>query len=58
MNSTIIVPRIIHQTWKTDVVPEEWRYAREQCQKLHPGYEFVLWTDESARKMIQVGRVP
>lgn len=53
MNSTVVVPRIIHQTWKTEDIPEEWLYARQQCQKLHPGYEFMLWTDKSAREMIQ-----
>jgi hypothetical protein len=25
---------------------------RRECQRLHPGYEFKLWTDASAREMI------
>ncbi len=25
---------------------------RRECQRLHPGYEFKLWTDKSARDMI------
>ena len=53
MNSTVVVPRIIHQTWKTEDIPPEWLYARKQCQELHPGYQFLLWTDKSARKMIK-----
>ena len=57
LNSTVVVPRIIHQTWKTDDIPEEWLFAREQCQKLHPGYEFMLWTDKSAREVIQKVRL-
>jgi mannosyltransferase OCH1-like enzyme len=52
MNSTVVVPRIIHNTWKTADIPPEWQYAREQCMKAHPGYEFMLWTDESARAMV------
>ena len=94
MNSTVVVPRIIHQTWKTADVPDIWHHARKcvcmqlhasccqfiapksakcqasmrsvrlhelnasvhllrrECQRLHPGYEFKLWTDASARKMI------
>ena len=52
MNTTLVVPRIIHNTWKTKDLPPEWQYAREQCMKAHPGYEFMLWTDDSARAMI------
>jgi mannosyltransferase OCH1-like enzyme len=94
MNSTVVVPRIIHQTWKTADVPDIWHHARKcvsvrlhvpcrrviacecaqcrasmrsvrrhelnasihllrrECQRLHPGYEFKLWTDASAREMI------
>lgn len=29
MNSTVVVPRIIHQTWKTEDVPEIWLHARK-----------------------------
>ncbi len=43
---------IIHNTWKTKDLPPEWQFAREQCMKAHPGYEFMLWTDESARAMV------
>ena len=53
MNTTLVVPRIIHNTWKTKDLPPEWQFAREQCMKAHPGYEFMLWTDESARAMIE-----
>ena len=52
MNATVVVPRIIHNTWKTNKLPAEWQYARKQCMKAHPGYDFMLWTDESARAMI------
>lgn len=47
-----VVPRIIHQTWKTDVIPEKWVAARQSCMDMHLGYEFRLWTDESARRLI------
>lgn len=29
MNSTVVVPRIIHQTWKTAQVPKIWHHARQ-----------------------------
>ena len=35
MNSTVVVPRIIHQTWKTDDVPEEWQHARRWAVRNH-----------------------
>ncbi len=53
VNTTaLVVPSIIHQTWKTEVIPEKWVAARQSCMDLHPGYEFRLWTDESARELI------
>lgn len=30
------IPRIIHQTWKTEVLPERWVAVRESCERLHP----------------------
>ncbi len=30
------IPRIIHQTWKTDVLPEKWETVRKECQEMHP----------------------
>jgi mannosyltransferase OCH1-like enzyme len=47
------IPRIIHQTWKTDILPERWVAVREACIKLLPDYEFKLWSDESAREFIK-----
>ena len=52
-----VVPRIIHQTWKTEVIPERWAAARQSCIDLHPEWEFKLWTDDSARALI-AERVP
>lgn len=47
------IPAIIHQTWKTTEIPEKWVGARQACMDLHPEYEFKLWTDESARELIE-----
>jgi inositol phosphorylceramide mannosyltransferase catalytic subunit len=30
------IPRIIHQTWKTNTLPEKWAKVRAECQVLHP----------------------
>lgn len=46
------IPRIIHQTWKSDVLPEKWRTAWRECREGMPDYEYMLWTDELSRKFI------
>ena len=30
------VPRILHQTWRTEVLPERWRGVSEGCRDLMP----------------------
>ena len=30
------IPKIIHQTWKTEVLPERWVPVRDECIKMHP----------------------
>lgn len=46
------IPRIIHQTWKTNELPPHWAKVREHCRAMMPDYEYHLWTDESARAFI------
>ena len=36
MNSTIVVPRIIHNTWKTADIPPEWQFCAGAVQKGAP----------------------
>ncbi|KAK9240060.1 nucleotide-diphospho-sugar transferase [Lipomyces kononenkoae] len=51
-SSPQLIPKIIHQTWKNETVPEKWREAQESCLRSHPDFEYKLWTDESARQFI------
>ena len=30
------IPRILHQTWKTDVLPARWKGISEACRKMMP----------------------
>jgi mannosyltransferase OCH1-like enzyme len=30
------IPRIIHQTWKTETLPERWRGVSQTCRDLMP----------------------
>ncbi|KAI8908477.1 nucleotide-diphospho-sugar transferase, partial [Gorgonomyces haynaldii] len=40
------IPRIIHQTWKTNNIPEQWEAPHQRCQDMHPEWQVKLWTDE------------
>jgi mannosyltransferase OCH1-like enzyme len=48
-----MIPRIIHQTWKTAAVPAEWEAAVRSCKQAHPDYTHMLWTDASMRAFVE-----
>jgi mannosyltransferase OCH1-like enzyme len=41
-----MIPKIIHQTWMTDTVPNKWIPFVEQLKTLNPDWEYKLWTDQ------------
>ena len=48
------IPKIIHQTWKTNKIPysiykKKWA---ESWKKYNPDWEYKLWTDEENRNLI------
>lgn len=47
-----VIPKIIHQTYKNETIPEVWREAHQSCLDLHPDYEYKLWTDDASREFI------
>lgn len=48
-----LIPKIIHQTYKTNAIPAKWQRGQQACVDLHPDYQYILWTDHSARQFIQ-----
>ncbi|EJF61182.1 hypothetical protein DICSQDRAFT_106213 [Dichomitus squalens LYAD-421 SS1] len=46
------IPRIIHQTWKSETLPTKWANVSQGCRDVMPDYEYKLWTDASAREFI------
>lgn len=46
------IPRIIHQTWKNHHVPSSFQDNVRSFVDLNPEYEYMYWTDDSARKLI------
>ncbi|KZT41180.1 hypothetical protein SISSUDRAFT_373526 [Sistotremastrum suecicum HHB10207 ss-3] len=51
-NLTEVIPRILHQTWKSDTLPEKWRGVSQGCRDIMPDYKYMLWTDEGSRDFI------
>lgn len=47
------IPKIIHQTYKTNDIPVDWRQSQSNCQIWNPDYEYILWTDEMAENLIR-----
>ncbi|EGW32852.1 uncharacterized protein SPAPADRAFT_60194 [Spathaspora passalidarum NRRL Y-27907] len=47
-----IIPKIIHQTYKTSDIPEIWKSGQQACVSLHQDYQYILWTDAKARQFI------
>ncbi|KAE9367734.1 glycosyltransferase family 32 protein [Stipitochalara longipes BDJ] len=52
-NETAVIPKIIHQTYKTeDSIPEHWRVGQQAVKELHPNWEYKFWTDVDAHSFI------
>jgi hypothetical protein len=46
-------PKIIHQTWKTKEIPDEWKEYHRSWKKYNPDWHQILWTDDDSRKFIE-----
>lgn len=46
------IPKIIHQTWKTNVIPRRWLKIQQQNLALSPGFEYKLWTDAAIMEFV------
>jgi mannosyltransferase OCH1-like enzyme len=47
------IPRILHQTWKTENVPARWQEARRSWLAAHPGWEHRFWTDDDLDRLVR-----
>jgi hypothetical protein len=47
-----LIPRIIHQSWKTEQIPERWLGFQESWRRNHPDYAYRLWTDDDNRGFV------
>jgi mannosyltransferase OCH1-like enzyme len=53
MNSNIKIPKIIHQTWKNDNIPNFLKDFQFSWKKYNPEYEYRLWTDQDIDTFIK-----
>jgi len=47
------IPKLIHQTWKTTDIPEEWVPYVEKVKALNPDWEYKFWTDQDNEDFIK-----
>jgi mannosyltransferase OCH1-like enzyme len=48
-----LIPKIIHQTWKTDKIPGKWKNYVKKVKSLHPDWEYKLWTDSDNEEFVK-----
>jgi mannosyltransferase OCH1-like enzyme len=48
------IPKIIHQVWKNETIPQKWNVPRRSCLVLNANYENYLWTDDAARSFLEL----
>ncbi|KAI4791661.1 putative MIPC synthase subunit [Aureobasidium sp. EXF-8845] len=49
---TQLIPKIIHQTYINESIPEVWQEPQKSCIELHKDWEYKLWTDALSREFI------
>lgn len=49
----ICVPKIIHQLWKNNDIPEHLLHMQSSVIKHNPDYEYMFWTDTKIASFIQ-----
>lgn len=47
------VPKLFHQSWAKDELPERFERWSSSCRRQHEDWEWVLWTDEDNLKMVK-----
>jgi glutaryl-CoA dehydrogenase len=48
----MLIPRIIHQTWKDDAPPARFASFQAAWRRLHPQWTYRFWTDATARAFV------
>ncbi|XP_074654607.1 uncharacterized protein LOC141908453 [Tubulanus polymorphus] len=51
-NCSATIPKIIHQTWKDEMIPIKFKSSVESIIANHPDFEYWMWTDALAEEFI------
>ena len=41
-NRPQLIPKIIHQTYINESIPEQWKESQQACVNLHEDYEYIV----------------
>ncbi|KIV84644.1 hypothetical protein PV11_00417 [Exophiala sideris] len=55
-NGSLLIPPIIHQVFlgfDGKPMPEHWREPQRSCIDLHPDWEYMFWTNQSAHQLLE-----
>ena len=47
------IPKIIHQTYKNDNLPEIYKMCQTEIKRLHPDFEYRFYTDEDMNRLMK-----
>lgn len=53
-NSAQRIPKIVHQLWKDESIPEKWHASAASVKRYHKGWEYRLWTDAAMLQHVEV----
>jgi mannosyltransferase OCH1-like enzyme len=48
-----MIPKIIHQLWKTNSIPDEFAEFVNNWKRLHPTWQYKLWTDDMLLEFVK-----
>ena len=48
-----MIPKIIHQTYKSTELPPVYKQCQETVLKLHPDFEYRFYTDEDMDRVVR-----
>jgi mannosyltransferase OCH1-like enzyme len=51
-DTSLAIPKLIMQTWKTEELPEKWKPTQTSIAKYMPNWKYILMTDEMNRAFI------
>ena len=47
------IPKLLHQIWNDEHVPDKWKSAIDSCRRMNPDYTYKLWTMKEIEKLVR-----